>query len=236
MIDICMVTFNRLGYTRRSIAYLRERTQYPFRLIVVDNGSTDGTPLYLHGNSEVDVLYLNRANDGIHFGWNKCLQAVESEFFVTVDNDILCPKLDPCWLSKLYDLMEKYPRFGTISCRPQILVGERGDLFDNAPEVLERPWVGASLRLMRTWAIKRVGGWKDVVAPGRNNEERYICAKLKEQGYLAGYARDLRCWHMFGVNWGYEDVPLEIHGHNRIHPPPEHWDTIRCDQETFEPL
>ena len=44
MIDICMLTCNRKRITDISIREIKARTTTPHRLIVCDNGSTDGTP------------------------------------------------------------------------------------------------------------------------------------------------------------------------------------------------
>jgi glycosyltransferase involved in cell wall biosynthesis len=43
MTDIVMVTYNRKDFTDRVLYHLATRTVGHYRLIVVDNGSTDGT-------------------------------------------------------------------------------------------------------------------------------------------------------------------------------------------------
>ncbi|MCA9422539.1 MAG: glycosyltransferase, partial [Nitrospira sp.] len=46
-VNIGMVTFNRLEFTKAAIAALFQHTCFPHVITVVDNGSTDGTPEYL---------------------------------------------------------------------------------------------------------------------------------------------------------------------------------------------
>ena len=237
-VDIVIATWQRLDFTKACINHIVERTRTPYRIIVVDNGSTDGSQEWLSNCPHVDTLVLSEANYGIHWAWNTGLSLVRSKpYFVTTDNDILAPALEPDWLSRLVALMDEFPQYGAVACRPQVLVGERGDLFEDADLVVCRPWVGASLRIMRTDVVRMVGGWRREKIPGRDNEERWIADKLHQVGLSVGYARDIRCWHMFGENWGYPaDMQPEEHGHRPVWPLPEHWDKIECDPDTWEPL
>ncbi len=46
-VSIVLATYNQLDYTRLCLRSIRDCTDVPYELIVVDNGSTDGTPEYL---------------------------------------------------------------------------------------------------------------------------------------------------------------------------------------------
>ena len=45
--SIIVPCWNQLEFTRQCIAALKSHTRPPWELIVIDNGSTDGTALYL---------------------------------------------------------------------------------------------------------------------------------------------------------------------------------------------
>jgi GT2 family glycosyltransferase len=131
------------------------------------------------------------------------------------------PDKDGDWLSKLVALMEANPDFGAISSRTQVMIGT-GNIYDGHEEdpVVEFPWPGGSLRIMRSMVVKDVGGWRDDVV-SRGSEERYISERLHEEGYKTGFAVKVRCYHMFGTdaNWGYGDLEPNKHGHNPVcHP------------------
>ncbi|MGB9499906.1 MAG: glycosyltransferase [Dissulfuribacterales bacterium] len=52
LVSIIMLTFNELQYTKKCIKSIFKHTKEPFELIVVDNGSTDGTVEYLESEGE----------------------------------------------------------------------------------------------------------------------------------------------------------------------------------------
>lgn len=235
MVDLVVVSCNRLDFTRQCIDHLFSRTDTAIRIIAVDNGSRDGSVDYLAGCDAVDVLIALDENRGIHHAKNAGLAMVTSTpYYVDTDNDVLAASMQPDWLAWLIALMDCHPDYGSIACRPQVLVGEGPDEFDNCEEIREMRHIGAWLRIMRTEAVKAVGGWRLDAPPGRNNEDQWIAGKLREAGYKTGCARDVRCWHLFGVNWGYPD--WVDHGHKPMFPPPEHWDTLAVDPNTWEPL
>lgn len=240
-IDIVMVTYNRKEFTDKSITYLKERTRTPYRLIVVDNNSNDGTQEMLFKMKQEGLIHhliLLEENYGIHMAKNYGLALVRSTpYYIDTDNDILCADLEPDdWIQRLVNLMDKYPKFGAITCRPQVLVGRGGNEFDVPEEVVKFNHTGAHLRIMRTEIVRQVGGWEKNWTANRNHEDSFIAARLAEAGYDVGYARDVRVFHLFGVNWGYKDIPIETHGHRAMWPPSEHWDTLinNLDPKTWE--
>lgn len=132
-IDIILITCNRLQITRETIDQLHKRLQTPFRLIVVDDMSIDGTAEYLedqHKMGRIDVL-AQLDNSNICQAYNKGYEFVESEYFITMQDDITVPKLETCVVQQLIDLMEKYPEQGGIGCRIQRIPNmdwQNGDL------------------------------------------------------------------------------------------------------------
>jgi len=240
-IDIVLVTYNRIKFTQSAIEAIHKRTTTSHRLIVVDNNSNDGTIDLLREYKAKGIIYhliLLGRNYGIHMAKNYGLNLVRSEpYYIDTDNDLLCAKLEPDWIQQLITLMDKYPEYGAIACRPQVLVGRSGDEFDKANDVLETNHNGAHLRIMRTRAVKDVGGWEKTWDANRNHEDSYIASKLHGIQLKVGYASNVRCWHLFGENWGYYNIPKEQHGHREIWPPPEHYDKEfnNFDHDTWQP-
>jgi len=211
----------------------------------MDNGSVDGSQDMLSGlfiEGLIHHLELGSENIGVHMGFNELLGMVGTGIYICTDNDLIpqSPIDGKDWLSLLLDLAKKSPEYGAIAVRPHVMIGEPPDRFDNSPEIREMSHAGACLRLMYTNTIHELGGWKHEKSPSRNNEEWFICAKLKKAGYKVGYSRDIRCLHQFGKvsfgedPWGYPEG-VE-HGHRAMWPPVNHsdWNRLGIDWETCQ--
>lgn len=240
-----MLSCNRKRVTRISIEEIKRRTTTPHKLTVLDNGSTDSTRqmlLDLLHDGLIDCVVWQEENNGVHWGHNRLLEMVESDMYVCADNDLVpqSPVDGDDWLTRLLSLMDENDNFAAIACRPHVMIGDSVvKMFADAPPVVERGWVGAHLRLMRTEAVRSVGGWRKDVRPSRNNEEKWICGRLKRAGWKIGYARDVRCIHQFGDPelgedpWGYTEGTYH-EGHTDRWPPVHHfsWERLGIDWET----
>lgn len=116
-VNIGMVTFNRLDFTKAAIASLVKYTCYPHKLTVVDNGSSDGTREYLKGLQREGIithLILLETNVGIakasNLAWS---QEPDAEFYLKLDNDIVLQK--PNWLSDMVDVLDRVPELGAVA-------------------------------------------------------------------------------------------------------------------------
>lgn len=242
-IDIVLVTWQRPDLTFLVIEAIRQNTDRDqYRLIVVDNNSHQDMQARLFSlekEGQIDKLIFNDRNYGLEPARNIGLKQVKSPYFVCADNDCIPQKRQggQTWLERLAILMDELPEFGAISCRTQVMIGT-GNIFEHVDmtgdDVVEFPHPGGSLRIMRTDATRKTGGWRDSVE-GRGAEERTICGRLREHGYKTGFARDIRCLHLFGTRgltgtdrWGYpKDWEPEDTGHSDIwHPVLERGDDV----------
>ena len=206
-INIFITAYLRQDFTRKCIQYLKERTKTPYTLFLLDNG----------GNSEfrkdVDYYVGFGQNMGIHAAWNTALALSTTDYFITTDNDLLVPDLEPDWLSQMIKFMDERPDYGAISLHPHIFIGAAG-IDPKDEDVKERNMCGAVFRIMRTAAVKQAGGWENKIDPQRNHEERTICSRLQGVGYKVGIASRIRAYHLFGENWGYPpEISPEQQGH-----------------------
>lgn len=218
-IDIFITCYQRQYYTEQTINYLYERTKYPFRLFAINNG---GNNEVLEEATKQNRLFLETRfsyNTGIHNAWNIALSMAESEYFITTDNDIYVPLLEPDWLTQLIKLMDERPNYGAISLCPHIFIGAAGIDPNDPDDVKERNMVGSVMRIMRTDAVRKAGGWEHSIRTGRNHEERTVCGRLQQIGYKTGIATRIRAYHPFGKetggNWGYDkSFTPEMQKHN----------------------
>ena len=208
-IDVFICAYLRPQFTSETLRYFKERTKYPYRLFFIDNGGNE------QFKDQVDFYIGMSKNMGIMAAWNIALELAESEYFITSDNDIYVPQLDPDWLSQLVKLMDERADYGAISLHPHVFIVIAGEDPNDPEDVKEAPMCGAVMRIMRTELIRKIGGWEKVIRPQRNGEERWISARIREAGYKVGRTTRIRAYHPFGNNWGYpEDFTPEKQGHN----------------------
>lgn len=86
-LSIITLTYNKLDYTKKYIESLFKYTK-DFELIIVDNGSTDGTVEYLKAIKEIKLI-LNKENQGFSKGNNQGLEIAEGKYIGFLNNDIL---------------------------------------------------------------------------------------------------------------------------------------------------
>jgi len=119
-IDIVIITHNRMQFAAMTIWAIINYTDYPYRLIVVDNNSGDGTKDWLVDMKKrgfIHELILNDTNKGIAEAKNQGLEKVNWEcgYCLLTDSDIVVPLLKPCWLHQMFETMKKNPQIGMLA-------------------------------------------------------------------------------------------------------------------------
>jgi GT2 family glycosyltransferase len=115
-VSIIILTWNGLDYTRRCLETLRGRTAFPdYEVVVVDNGSTDGTVEYLRSLPWLRLLE-NGSNLGFVRGNNRGMaESVGDSDFVLLNNDTEI--IQPDWLSRLQATAYSAPEVGIVGAR-----------------------------------------------------------------------------------------------------------------------
>jgi N-acetylglucosaminyl-diphospho-decaprenol L-rhamnosyltransferase len=97
LVEIIIPVFNQLAYTHACLESLRRYTHPGAQVMVINNGSTDGTAHYLSGCSDISVIH-NSHNRGCAAAWNQGVKATTAERVVVLNNDVL---VTPGWLEGL---------------------------------------------------------------------------------------------------------------------------------------
>jgi hypothetical protein len=208
-------------FTEQTLIYLRERTKYPYRLFLINNGGNDDIAKVYE--KEIFMTINMSQNAGVTAAWQMALSLAESDYFITSDNDIYVPDLEPDWLTQMVALMDK-EEYAAISLHPHVLIGAVGFEVNDPEDVKEVNMCGAVMRIMNRQAVWSVGGWKDegdvpLIRGDRGKEERVVCSRLQSAGFKTGRTTKIRAYHPFGKatggNWGYpSEITPEMQGHN----------------------
>jgi len=210
--SIIVLVLNQLEHTRACVASLFADVSSPFELIVVDNGSSDGTPAFLadlrQKQSNVHVI-TNRSNRGFAAGNNQGLVLARGDAVVFLNNDTV---VTPGWIGRLRDVLVRQPDTGVVgpmsNCvsGPQLIqgttypgVGElaafaEGWASANAGQTLEVGRAVGFCLLARREVITRIGGLDEGYGSG-NFEDDDFCIRARLAGFRIRIARDAFIHH-----------------------------------------
>ena len=111
-VDLVMVTWDRLKYTKQAIDSLEKQDFEDWHLTIVDNGSKDGTRDYLLSldGPKIDIILWNR-NKGLSTATDYVFDRSNAKYVGRLDNDTYVPR---DWLKRCVKAHEQFDGFGFI--------------------------------------------------------------------------------------------------------------------------
>jgi GT2 family glycosyltransferase len=130
-VSVIVVNWNRRDLLRACLKSLTNQTQTDFEVIVVENGSVDGSGEMVAGEFPAVRLIRNSENRGFCAANNQGIQASKAEFIALLNNDA---EADPRWLAALVDSFQGRADFGMAASK--ILVWENPQRIDKAGHLI----------------------------------------------------------------------------------------------------
>lgn len=144
-ITLMMATYNRLDLTKNMLQNLLKSTKCNFNMVIIDNGSSDGTRDYLNEFANSDkgylqnlVLKFNDTNLGIAVARNQSLKIadeLDTDWYCTLDNDVIMPD---GWLQECISILKVNKNYGMVGVNMEDnsypIVTLNGCTFQNKPE------------------------------------------------------------------------------------------------------
>ena len=215
---IVIVTHNGLEDTKRCLASVRERTQTPYEIVLVDNASTDGTPVwardYASEHSDVRVCFLDE-NIGFAGGVNRGLALSRGQYIVLLNNDTI---VTDGWLERLL-LPFRFEGIGmvgpmsnrslpsqTVCDVPYTNDAEMVEFADtwgraNAGQMVKVHGLSGFCLAIKRELIERIGAFDERFFPG-NYEDNDYGFRAAIAGWSLTLARDVFIHHVGGVAFG----------------------------------
>lgn len=113
-VSIVILTWNQLPFTKECLASIERHTPEPHEVILVDNGSTDGTIPWLRELVESRDNYFlieNKENLGFSKGCNQGIEAAKGSHILLLNNDTI---VTSGWLSGLMECLHTAPDVGIV--------------------------------------------------------------------------------------------------------------------------
>jgi GT2 family glycosyltransferase len=201
---LMMITYNRIELTKKTIGLLLKSTKHPFDLVIVDNGSKDGTPEYLKkfkiassmvskktdSLNSVELILLEE-NKGIAKGRNIALKKADEfkpSYFVSIDNDVQMPD---GWLEDCIKILEANKSYGAIGVNfepnPYPLVIKNGCTFQDKPSGN----VGTALMTFKKQLHQMIGFFSTEYSQFYGIEDSDFGIRARVAGFKLGYVEKM---------------------------------------------
>jgi GT2 family glycosyltransferase len=197
--SVVVITKDRRAELLRTLETLARLPQRP-PVLVVDNGSRDGTPQAVRGSGlPVELIALDRNLGAI--GRNVAMRHVTTPYVAFCDDDTWW---DPDALDRAADVLDAHPATAAVTGR--ILIEPGGTEDPIVAELRDSPvpvWPGrpapalgsilAGASMLRVDAFRAVGGFHPRIWLG--GEEELLCADLLSAGWSLCYTEDAVIHH-----------------------------------------
>ncbi len=141
-LSVIIPNWNGRQLLTECLAALRAQTFRDFEIIVVDNGSHDGSLEWLLDHAPEVIVIRNEVNLGFAAANNQGFQAARAPLIVALNNDALP---EPDWLQVLVETAERETWAGMLACRilrrdPAGVIDSLGIEVDRAGVAWNRAW------------------------------------------------------------------------------------------------
>lgn len=188
MLSIVTVSWNGLELTKKCVESIRKHTK-DYELIVVDNGSTDGTVEYLKAQKDIKVI-LNKDNAGWIKGVNQGFKVMKGEYMCMMNNDI---EVTPFWWEKLEAHFHK--GVGAVAPTAKNTSGVHSPKFNQGrPEHDEVNWLVGFCIVIERNVYENIGGLDECFGWGHSDDVDY-CYRMSQMGYKRVVGRDCFVHH-----------------------------------------
>lgn len=223
---IVILNWNGQRWLERFLPTVVARSAAQARVIVADNGSSDGSIAWIREHlPSVEVIAMP-LNQGFAGGYNEALRHVDAKYFVLLNSDV---EVTDGWVAALRDHLEKNPDMA--ACQPKMLshvyrttfehAGAAGGFIDRNGypfcrgrifELTEEDhgqydddrdvfWATGACLMIRAEAFRAAGGFDATLFA--HMEEIDLCWCLRRMGWRIGYTSAAKVYHVGGGALGY---------------------------------
>lgn len=206
-VSIVLAAYNALQYTKACLQSIVKYTDVPYELVLIDNGSSDGTREYFKTFSGARIIH-NKTNLGFSRGYNQGIKAGSGDYFLLINNDCI---VSTNWLSNMITCAASSPVIGMVGPRGNHINGiqridkefegiqgfhEFAGLF-NRPDISKwfevKKLVGFCILIKRE-VITKVGYLDESYGIGTHEDIDYSI-RVRQAGYKLFCAGDVFIYH-----------------------------------------
>ncbi len=210
--SIIIPTYNGLPLLISCIESIRKYTDVPYEIIVIDNGSSDGTDAYCIREGIIFVSLP--ANEGFPKACNLGMKIAQGDYLLLLNNDVTVTR---SWLSNMLAAAESASDVGLVgpvtneaSGMQKVDVSFRDlDEFERIAAVNNRSdagrWIPAKriigmCLLVKRELTQRIGYLDEAYSPGHYEDDDY-CHRARLAGYRLLICKDVLVHHKGSVSF-----------------------------------
>jgi len=119
-VSVHIVTWNSLKFLANALGSLFEQSFRDFSVLIIDNGSRDGTIEWLREYYPQIKIVQNKKNLGFAKGHNQAISFTKSDYVLAMNHDVI---LREFFLEKLVEFMDAHPESGSVTGKVLKLIG-----------------------------------------------------------------------------------------------------------------
>lgn len=217
MISIVIPLYNKEKQIAHTLQSVFNQTFQNFEVVIVDDGSTDGSVAEVEKLSDSRIRLIHQKNAGVAAARNRGIEEAKGDLMAFLDAD---DEWKPEYLATQYHLSQKYPDCNVFACNyefrniegkvtPTIIrklpfTGEDG-ILSNYFEVAScsHPPLWTSSIVVKKQAIQAIGGFPVGI---RSGEDLLTWARLAVNGQIA-YSKKVEAIYDLGEGYVLTNLP-----------------------------
>ena len=201
-VTVIIPNFNGMKFLEPCFEALKAQTYQNFKILVVDNGSSDGSKEWLKAQG-IDTIFLDE-NTGFSGAVNIGIKASDTPYVILLNNDT---KADEYYVAEMVKAIERSPKIFSVSSR--MIQMYHPELMDDAGDMYS----------VLGWAYQR-GVGQSVKKYGRSRRVFSACAGAaiyrREVFEQIGYFDEMHFAYLEDLDVGYR---ARIYGYDNVYCP-----------------
>ena len=220
MISVVIPLYNKEKQIAHTLQSVINQTFQDFEIVIVDDGSTDGSVAEVEKFSDSRIQLIHQKNAGVSVARNRGIEEAKSDLIAFLDAD---DEWKPEYLATQYLLSQKYPDCSVFACNyefrdmegnvtPTIIrklpFTDEDGVLSNYFEVAScsHPPICSISIMVKKQAIQAIGGFPTDVSHG---EDLLTWANLAVRNEIA-YTRQVCSIYCLKADYGVNSKPVNI--------------------------
>jgi glycosyltransferase involved in cell wall biosynthesis len=137
LVSVIITTYNRKHLLKKAVSSVLAQTYPAIEIIIVDDGSVDGTGEFVAGYTQPNVRYIRQDNQGVAGARNTGILAAQGKYINFLEDD---DTLYPTKIERQVKILKDHPELGLVHCGWD-WTDLDGNKIERSPRLPEKDWL-----------------------------------------------------------------------------------------------